>query len=143
LIVHLLRWVSDKNVDKNVDGESVRRAGLLIRYFASHARKVYAVLGADPEIEDARKVLGWIAREKRSEFKRHEVYNDVRNKHRFSRVEDLDQPLHRLAKHNYIRQRQDQGRDGPGRKGEPTWEVNPLWNHQINQTNQTDRAGAF
>jgi hypothetical protein len=135
LIVHLLRWIARETEEKNVDRESVTRAGELIRYFQSHARKVYAAIGADPEVEDAKRVLEWIERERPTEFKRYEVFEDVKGQ-RFPLIEDLDRPLDRLAKHRYIRQRETQ-KPPRGRPPDPVFEVNPLAyrNHPVNPKN--------
>jgi hypothetical protein len=127
LIVQVLRWITRETGEKKVEAESVRRAGRLVTYFQSHARRVYATIGADPEIEDARRVLGWIEREGRASFKRWEVFNDLKSQGRFPRVEDLDRPLGRLAKHGYIRQQPPPERNGkPGRPPDVAFDVNPF-----------------
>jgi hypothetical protein len=138
LIVHLLRYWTRETEEKHVEAESVRRAGVLVTYFQSHARKVYAVMGADTEIEDARRLLDWIAREKRTEFKRWEIHKDIRNQSRFPRVEDLDRPLSRLSKHNYIRVRPPEDRAGAGRPPDQVYEVNPLWDRRENRVNRVN-----
>jgi hypothetical protein len=100
LILHLLRSAcGDAQVtrDAPVDGDSMERAVVMVRYFKSHLRKVYAAMGADNAVEDARRVLRWVEREDRTEFKRWELHTDIRNQGRFPRVEDLDQPLARLV----------------------------------------------
>jgi hypothetical protein len=123
LIVHLLRWVTGETTEKNVDRESVLRASLLARYFQSHTRKVLATIGADPEVENAKRVLQWIERERPGEFRRYEVFWDVKSQ-RFSRIEDLDKPLERLVKHGVIRRLE--APKGKGRPPDPIFEVNPL-----------------
>jgi hypothetical protein len=135
LIVHLLRWVSGETDEKHVEAESVIRAESLIRYFQSHARKVFATIGADPEVEDAKRVLEWIERERPAEFKRYEVFGDVKGP-RFPLIEHLDPPLDRLAKHRYVRQREMQ-KPPRGRPPDPVFEVNPLAyrNHPVNPKN--------
>jgi hypothetical protein len=124
LIVHCLRLVAGEESCEDVNGESLDRAAVLVRYFQSHARKVYAALDADPEIEEAQRVLDWIVRERRTEFKRYDVFEDL--KRQFVRIEDLDPPLNRLEKHRIIRRLEVSKADGPGRKPVPVWQVNPL-----------------
>jgi hypothetical protein len=138
LILHCLRRAAGEVKREDVDGESMGRAAALVRYFQSQARKVYAALDRDPEVEDARRVLQWVRREKRCEFKRWEVFNDVKNLERFRLVEDLDRPLRRLVRHNYIRRRLADKRDGPGRPSDSIFEVNPMTNYQVNQVNQVN-----
>ena len=38
----------------------IDRAARLVSYFQSHARKVYAVIDADPRKADAKRVLRWV-----------------------------------------------------------------------------------
>src|SRR5207253_10218593 len=119
---------------EDVNAESLGRAAKLVRYFQSHARKVYAALDADAEIEETQRVLAWILRERRTEFKRYNVFEDV--KRQLSRIEDLDPPLNRPEKHRMIRRRELPKGDGPGRRPDPVWEVNPLlWERPKNPTN--------
>jgi hypothetical protein len=134
LIVHSLRKATGETDGEEVDGESMDRARAIIGYFQSHARKVYAALDIDPEIEDAKRVLDWILRERRNEFKRYNVFEDVKSQ-RFSRIEELDPPLDRLEKHKAVR-RQEVPR-GTGRPPDPIWLVNPLLyaNHPKNPKN--------
>lgn len=134
LIVHCLRWVTKETDEKNVDAESVRRAAELIRYFQAHARKAYAQMASDPEVEDAKRILQWIEREERSEFKRWEAHKDIKSQGRFPRLEDLDLPLHRLVKHKFLRVRALRIRSC-GRPPDPIYEVNPLWNRRVNRVN--------
>ncbi len=129
LIVHYLR-LANKEVDhEDVDGPSLDAAAHLVRYFQSQARKVYAALGADPEIKDANRILQWIVREQRRQFKRWEVHKDVRSQEQFQRIEDLDRPLDRLVKHCYLRVQPTPARMGPGRPADPVYEVTPFLSH--------------
>jgi hypothetical protein len=112
-------------------GRAVALAG---DYLIPHARAAFGLMGADEEVEAARRVLAWVGREGRTDFKRWQLYNDVRNQGRFPRVEDLDRPLDRLVKHRYLRVRPCP--PGKGRPPEATYEVNPLADHQENQKNQ-------
>jgi hypothetical protein len=138
LIIHLLRQACGEDVPENVDGESVDRAGRLADYFYNHCLKAHAALGADREVEDALKVVHWIARERRKEFKRWEVHKDIKTQEHFQRIEDLDRPLDRLLKHQYIRVRHQGTKSGPGRPPDPVYEVNPLWDRRENRVNRAN-----
>jgi hypothetical protein len=140
LIVHLMRFWCRETEEKDVDAESVRRASVLVGYFKTHIMKVYATIGADPEIEDARRVLEWIARENRREFKRWEIHKDIRNESRFPRIEDVDPPLSRLCKHNYVRVKPSPDKQGRGRPADPVYEVNPLWDRREYRVNRVNSA---
>src|SRR5262249_46030658 len=137
LLIHLLRLACDDGADQQVDGESVRRAVLLVDYFKAHARRVRGLLMADREVEAALRVLAWVAREGRAEVKRWEAHNDLRNREWFPRIEDLDLPLGRLCKHHYLRLRlPEKNTSSRGRPPDPVYEVNPSWDRQVNQANQ-------
>ena len=126
LIVHLLHTDDDK---ADVNGEAVNRAAELVKYFKSHARKVYLMMDADHRVKAAKKILAWIARENRSEFKRWELHKDVASDGFFPTLESLDVPLELLETHNYLRQRPEES-GGRGRPPSPTYIVNPSWNRR-------------
>jgi hypothetical protein len=136
LIVYLLRWVTKETDCDKVDAESVRRAGLLLEYFKSHARKVYATIGADRDVDRAVRVLEWVVREDRTEFKRWEVHKDVRNAGQFPGLDDLNRPLDLLIKHRYMRVKPSGDQHGRGRPPDPVYEINPLWDRRVNRVNR-------
>jgi hypothetical protein len=125
LILQFMRLSAREANDADVDGESVGRAERLLTYFQSHARKVYAVMGADREVEKAKRVLAWILREKRTEFKRWEPYEDLKSVSQFPSVDSIDEPLGLLVKHYHIRLKAVCPREGPVRSPAPTYEVSP------------------
>src|SRR5262249_42471451 len=123
LIVHYLRLVTGEADHEDVDGVTLDRAGQLVAYFQSQARKVYALMDADPRVAAARKVLRWVTREVRHTFSKRDVYQDLKGT--FPRVEDLDEPLALLVRHNYCRAQPEPERTGPGRRPSPVYDVNP------------------
>jgi hypothetical protein len=136
LILHFLRLATGETQDEVVDDEDLARASSLVSYFQAHARKVYCAIDADEEIEKAKRILNWIEREQRTEFKPWEPYQDMKNLGQFPKVEYLDEPLERLTKHNYIRPKQEQARSGRGRPPAAVFEVNPLYlKHLVNRAN--------
>jgi hypothetical protein len=123
LIVHCLRRVCDEAQDEDVDGESVDRAAVLVKYFKSHALKVHAVMGTDERLADARHVLEWLERHTELQtFSRRDVHQRLRHHQRFTDPDNLDEPLCLLDRHGYIR---TLPRDG--RRGTDRFERNPLW----------------
>jgi hypothetical protein len=137
LILHFLRLANGEVRDEEVDEVDFAGACSLVSYFQAHARKVYCTIDADQEIEKAKKVLGWIERERRTEFKRWEPYQDMKNLGQFPKVEYLDEPLERLTKHNYIRLKQEPVRRSRGRQPASVFEVNLLYlQHLANRVNR-------
>jgi hypothetical protein len=139
LIVHFLRLATGETEAEEIDGQSLERAALLVRYFQSHARKIYAVIDADQATERAKRILQWIKREQRSQFRRWEPFKDLRNQTLFPKLETINEPLDRLTKHNFIRQIPTQERKGAGRPQATAFEVNPLaLTHAENPINPTN-----
>ena len=103
LIIQELRHVTGETNQEDVDQESVDRAVRLVRYFQSQIRKVYCIIDVDHGVRLAKRLLDWFIREKRTEFKRWEPYEDLKNDRDFRNVDDVDAPLLRLVKHNLIR----------------------------------------
>jgi hypothetical protein len=137
LVLHMLRWAcgefkaDDGSLGDGtdpVDGESMRRAVLLVDYFKGHARKVYSVLDTDPRIADARHVLRWLAsKPDLKAFTRRDVHQGLKRNHRFEHPDSLDAPLNLLEQHGYIRQVVESTTRKPGRPGTDRFERNPLW----------------
>ncbi len=100
-------------------------AAKLIDYFKSHIRKVHAMIDSDPQLPGARKVLTWICREGRKEFKSYEPFQDLKSKTLMPTQEAVDRALELLGKHHCVREREQPARPGAGRKPAPTFEVNP------------------
>src|SRR5205823_2518980 len=56
LIVHCLRRACGEVQGRDVDGESMAHAARLVGYFKAHARRALAAMGADPRLDDAKRV---------------------------------------------------------------------------------------
>jgi hypothetical protein len=123
LIIHYLRWACDEAPDGDVDGESMARAARLIDYFKAHARKVYAVMDADPTTAAARRVLRWIVGQHQAHFQKRDAYQALKGT--FQTIDELEPALTLLEKHGYIRPEPGQARAGPGRKPSPYYEAHP------------------
>jgi hypothetical protein len=91
------------------------------RCLISHARAVFALMGQDPEIEYAEKLLRWIRRQGKSSFTTRECFRAHQS--RFQRVDAMLPILHLLAEHGYIR---GASRDASGgRPPSALYDVNP------------------
>jgi hypothetical protein len=126
LVLHYLRWAcGEVEGDKSdVDGESVRRAEVLIDYFKAHARRVYSLLDADPRAAPARRLLHWVAQANQATFTKRDAYRALRGP-RCRSVEDVDPVLALLEQHGHIRRLLSPGRHGPGRHPSPGFEAHP------------------
>jgi hypothetical protein len=136
LVVHLLRLATGEAPAEDVDGESMGRAAALVRYFQGQARKVYCALEADREAAKAKRLLAWIQREQRTEFKSWEAFEDLKNQSEFPGLEALEAAQQLLCKHNITRRRSGPAEKGAGRPQAPVYEVNPhVLQHPANPGN--------
>ena len=71
----------------------------------SHALAVFKLMGSDPAIEKADRVLKWIKRRKKPEFTKKQVFDALRGT--FKRTAMLNEPLDVLSDRNYIRLKED------------------------------------
>jgi replicative DNA helicase len=100
---------------------AVRLAG----YLVEHARAAFDLMGADPRLDDARRLLDWSSRTKQVQFSRRDAHQAARG--RFRKATDLEPALRLLEEHGWLR-RVDADPAGPkgGRPPSPRFLVNPL-----------------
>ncbi len=129
LIVHCLRRAAGESIAEDVDGESVRQADLLVTYFQSHARKVYATIDADPKVADARRVLEWLSVNSVNSVNgskgvsKRDIHAYVLGSRRT--VEEAETVVSILLRHGFLRPVPPQQKDGPGRSPSPRYHVHP------------------
>jgi hypothetical protein len=81
--------------------ETVNAAVRLAQYFEPHALLAYDLLAAIPELTGARTIVGWLQRERLSEFTVRQVHQALQ--HRFATVALLTPCLCVLEEYGYIR----------------------------------------
>jgi hypothetical protein len=113
-----------------IEGGTVEAAIRLVKeYLLPHALLAFALLGADPRVDGAKRVLCHLARNSDvQEFTRAQVYGPLRAT--FGKPEDLDEPLKLLVGHCYLRMSTSErpaGKTGPNTS---RYQVNPLWKRQ-------------
>jgi replicative DNA helicase len=88
---------------------------------------VFDLMGADPDLDDARHILDWIARTGRPSFTRRDLFNELRSQ-RFAKVTALDPGLELLQEHGHIR---EQAAEKNPRGGRPSvgYDVHPAVHH--------------
>jgi hypothetical protein len=87
----------------------------------SHALAVFNLMGADPAIEGAGRILHWIKRHRHQTFTKRQAFQDLKGT--FTRAAMLDEPLAVLLERNHIRPMVETEKK-PGRKSE-AYQVNP------------------
>ena len=137
-IFHGLIYAASGNPAKaQIDPETMLGAIVIGEYLIPHAKAAFFEMGADPEIDSARRILDWVSSKQKEEFTRRDVFNSLRG--RIQKVVELDDPLEILTNHGYIRD-VSQEHKGPGRKPSQKYKTNPLWLAQNTQNAQNYRA---
>lgn len=107
-----------------ISGATMRAAVRIGSYLVAHAHAAFALMGADPAIEDAKYVLDWIRRKGFDTFSERDAFEAT--KARFKKVDALRPALALLVSHGYIRPRASKAAAGRGRRPSPVYEVNPI-----------------
>jgi replicative DNA helicase len=122
-------WLSE-NADrlnpwpKDISGDAMAQAIKIGRYLIEHARAAFAEMGADPQVENAKRLLRWIEHDRVKVFTRRDAHQAHRA--RFKTVDEIDPVLDLLESHGYIRpQTQMDQETRRGRKASQSYEVNP------------------
>jgi hypothetical protein len=114
-----------------VSAEVVKRAITLGCYLIPHARAAFALMGADAAVADAVYVMDRIVAKKTMSISRRNLFEQTKS--RFKKVKNLDPALVILQEHEYLRQREQSLRSGPGRQPSPVFDVNPFTWSQYSQ----------
>lgn len=110
--------------DRPIGEAPVTHAIQIGRYLIAHAQAAYTLMGADPEVEQAKILLAWVTAQQRTHFTVRELYQGTKG--RFKKVAELTPGLRILVEHGFIRETAPTFHQRPGRKPSPTYEVNPL-----------------
>jgi hypothetical protein len=120
--------------DIPISSETMNGAIQVGHYLIPHARAAFAEMGADPVVEEARHILSWIEKKHQPTVTKRDIFEGTKG--RFKRADDLNKPLDVLIEHEYLRQRAEPERRGPGKPPSPTFEVNPfIWADASNTAN--------
>jgi hypothetical protein len=132
----------ERGLVRKVSVDVVRRAVRLVReYLIPHAKAAFGLMGADPKVEAARKVLAHLVRNPDVvEFTRTEIWKPLRGT--FRDPAQLDTPLALLVTLNYLRPRTPSRPKGTPGPNPVRFRVNPLWDRALGNrcTNCTGSA---
>jgi replicative DNA helicase len=110
-----------------ISSDTFAAAIRLAHYLIEHARAVFDLMGADPQVDDARWLLDWITRTNRTQFSRRDAHRAA-PRGRFATATDLEPALRLLEEHGYLRRvdpEPSQDPRGRGRPASPRFLVNP------------------
>jgi replicative DNA helicase len=96
----------------------------MANYFTGHALAVFDLIGADPTLTCARRLLRWIERHDGVSFTRREIHQAHRSL--FPKAADIDPALDLLTDHGYIRKLRTKRPDSQGgRPPSPVYGIHP------------------
>lgn len=98
---------------ETVSNETARSSITIGRYLLDHAQSAFALIGADPDLSHAQRILGWLERVGVTRFSKRDAWQATRGY--FKKAAELDAPLHLLCEHGYLREETPE-RSGPGRR---------------------------
>lgn len=107
IVLHVL-WALEygPRIANHIPHEVMRLAVLLGRYFLDHAARVHGLAGAD---DRPGKVLEWVVRSGRTEFRRRDAHRGMQR--HFRSADDLTAPLRTLCQHGFLHAAQDAEND--------------------------------
>jgi hypothetical protein len=104
-----------------VGDHAMQSAIALSHYFISHARFAFDLMGADPDVELAKKLLRWIRSAGLPTVSKRDAWQRLKGGS-VKKASDLDEPLRILVGHGYLRRAAPA--EGTGRKPE-LYEITP------------------
>lgn len=121
--------------DTTVAGETMAAAIRMSEdFFIPHALTAFAAMGADPALEAARKLLGWVERNTKTSFSLRDAHQDLRKHH--LTPPQLEKAALLLVEHGYLRPAPPEPKPGTGRPPAARFLVNPRWTPQNPQKAQ-------
>ena len=106
----------------------MKQALVFVAALAPHALAAFDLMGADPELEGARKVWRWIKRMKKETISVRDCFQALKGT--FKRMNDLEPALNILKERFYLIQKSS--KDKPGGRPKREFTVNPAltegWN---------------
>jgi hypothetical protein len=121
-ILHGIEYAHGEPWTVPVAGETMERALAIMAVIARHTLAAYALMGADPGIDAARKVWGWIERGRREAFTARDAFNVLRGT--FPKMRPLMDAMEVLEERGYLAITEPET-EGPGRRPSPTVRVRP------------------
>ncbi|AGL21468.1 DUF3987 domain-containing protein [Actinoplanes sp. N902-109] len=95
-LLHLAEHLLN-GLDRPIEAITLDQAAEIGEYFADHALTAFDDMGADPLIDDARHVLGWIERTHSEQFTKRDLFTAL-SRGKFRKAADLDPVLNLLLR---------------------------------------------
>lgn len=123
-LLHLLRHAGAYTPEW-IELETMQAATRITQeYLLPHSLCAHGLLGLDPRVNLAQKILGWLAEQGKPTVTRREIH--YRFKRTVSKVEDIEPPLELLERHGFLRLH-GSFRQPTGGRSSQLYMVNPLF----------------
>lgn len=124
-LIHIVRHADNEPWKQSISVDDMHAAISLGSYFSNHALAVYDLVGVDPALEGARKILKWILDNKWTQFTFRDCQHE--HKHRFKKAKDMEPSIEVLIENYYINEPDREKKNGrPSR----VIDVNPMLYNQ-------------
>jgi len=122
-ILHLMKYGS--KAPQSIEQETAAGAWALGLYFLEHTKTAFAEMGASGDMGLARRVYGWISRNRPALFTLGALFDDLRRGAGIDLSDDLLPAMSILEDRNIICREPQSPSNRPGRKSFGSWKVNP------------------
>lgn len=130
--LHVAATARARPDDAPISAEIMCAAIDIGHYFVAHAKSAFALMLDPPDVQLARRILGWIERRRPAEFSVRDCHQAIR----LNRPSDLNPGLLVLEEHGFVRSIEKTQRKAAGRPPGSRFAVNPrIWNDSRNAQN--------
>lgn len=121
-ILHVATYFDFEPDDTPISEDTMQSAIDIGRYFMAHAVAVFGIMGADRNLEKAKRVVQWLKTQGKTELKKTDIMEGNRS---FKRIDELSPVLDILCEFRYLREQPTEWKQG-GRRADRVYIVNPL-----------------
>ncbi|MDX2476000.1 MAG: YfjI family protein [Gammaproteobacteria bacterium] len=123
-LIHCMEYALNKPQDISASLQTAKKALDFSGSLLSHAERSFSIMGSDEDMNVARKVWGWIKRNRSEEFKARDCFNDIRGT--YPKMDMLAPAFDVLAERNYIAMKPGPKKRSAGRPPSQEYIVNPM-----------------
>lgn len=127
-IAGILHCMEFSNITYNcpISVNTMKNAIIIAKYFLEHSKYSYTLMGTDKDIQKAKYILHKLEKKDKLLLKRSEILSMCRSKN-IVKVDDIIKALSILIENEYIVELEAEKREGPGKKPDIVYELNPLY----------------
>jgi hypothetical protein len=142
-IAAILHIYERGNVQGNMEisESTIHNAILIAMYLREHALAAFDLMGADPELDKARRIIQWFQGKHLSQFSAREAFQALKGQ--FQQMRFLTSALDVLVERGYLRCIQVEKQVRHGRPSSPVHEVNPRASSISSESSKSRSFGYF